>query len=165
MLKTVSFLSVETKMELPDSSLSELLECTICCDVFDQPKIAGPCGHTFCQGCLEGHVRASARGGTFSCPNCRRQCTLPSNGVEGLGTNYAARDVIEREKRRPKDVTSKAQGGRQVPCDVCREDTGSNVPASLSCPTCVGMTLCEECGRKHPGTMNFLVSVTHMGNH
>ncbi|XP_078674168.1 tripartite motif-containing protein 2-like [Branchiostoma floridae x Branchiostoma belcheri] len=74
------------------TQICEELSCSICLELFTRPKML-PCQHTFCQDCLQDHVE---RGGTFLCPNCRRQVRLPPQGVAGLPDNIMATNMCER---------------------------------------------------------------------
>jgi len=47
------------------------LYCTVCLDFFQKPRIL-PCGHTYCQSCIDGLL---GRKKTASCPQCRSQFT------------------------------------------------------------------------------------------
>eukprot|EP00741_Cyanophora_paradoxa_P020720 tig00021293_g20000.t1 len=45
-----------------------LIECTICWELCEEPTIT-PCGHVYCQGCIEAAI---SRGTNTGCPQCRR---------------------------------------------------------------------------------------------
>ncbi|XP_078602570.1 uncharacterized protein LOC144876784 [Branchiostoma floridae x Branchiostoma japonicum] len=71
----------------------EILVCQICFEDYHEPKVL-PCQHTFCKKCL---AKMVAKMGKLTCPNCRRQCPLPQNGVEGFPTSFFVnklRDII-----------------------------------------------------------------------
>ncbi|XP_019633615.1 PREDICTED: tripartite motif-containing protein 3-like [Branchiostoma belcheri] len=74
------------------TQIREELSCSICLELFTWPKVL-PCQHTFCQDCLQD---LAGRGGTFQCPICRRQVTLPPQGVTGLPDNLMAANMCER---------------------------------------------------------------------
>uniref|UniRef100_A0A3B3RLE6 RING-type domain-containing protein n=1 Tax=Paramormyrops kingsleyae TaxID=1676925 RepID=A0A3B3RLE6_9TELE len=52
-------------------SLEEELNCSICLSVFDNP-VTTPCGHNFCQDCLDKTWQDNDQVALgFSCPQCR----------------------------------------------------------------------------------------------
>ncbi|CAH1244233.1 TRIM3 [Branchiostoma lanceolatum] len=57
--------------------IREELSCSICLELFTRPKVL-PCQHTFCQDCLQKHVRNKKH---LKCPNCRQQVDLSPQGV------------------------------------------------------------------------------------
>ena len=69
-------------------NLKEQVTCSICLDIYKDPKIL-PCLHTFCCECLSNHTRASHRQGKFHCPECRAQIDLPErNRFDTLPTSF-----------------------------------------------------------------------------
>ena len=53
--------------------------CSICMSPFEDPKSL-PCLHTFCEGCLRDYTesRGFSRNGSFPCPQCRNETTIPN---------------------------------------------------------------------------------------
>ena len=41
---------------LPENQKDEL-KCPLCLDILENPKIVIPCGHTYCENCLERSLR------------------------------------------------------------------------------------------------------------
>ena len=41
---------------LPENQKEEL-KCALCLDILENPKILIPCGHTYCEHCLDDHIR------------------------------------------------------------------------------------------------------------
>ncbi|CAH1268140.1 TRIM2 [Branchiostoma lanceolatum] len=89
----------------------EFLMCQICFEDYHEPKVL-PCQHTFCKKCLGKMV---AKMGKLTCPNCRRECLLPQNGVEGLPIGFFVnklRDIlgngggVTRSTREDKSATT-----------------------------------------------------------
>ncbi|XP_035681898.1 E3 ubiquitin-protein ligase TRIM56-like isoform X2 [Branchiostoma floridae] len=112
----------------------EFLVCQICFEDYDKPKVL-PCQHTFCQKCLKEML---AKMGKLTCPNCRLECQLPQNGVEGLPTSFFVnklRDII------------KGSGGvtraRTSPC-TC-DDKSTTTSCCLDCRK----ELCAPCSASH----------------
>ncbi|KAF2358120.1 B-box-type zinc finger [Trinorchestia longiramus] len=71
---------------------SELLQCTICTQQFNNPKVL-PCLHSFCERCLLSTTPAEAL--TISCPECKQQSILPQAGVTDLQSNTWVLGVID----------------------------------------------------------------------
>ena len=65
---------------------SESLICSMCLEVFSQPKLL-PCHHTFCLKCLE-DLTSRCPSRTLPCPQCRRHFTVPSEGVAAFQNNF-----------------------------------------------------------------------------
>ncbi|XP_066286348.1 uncharacterized protein [Branchiostoma lanceolatum] len=89
----------------------EFLVCQICFEDYHEPKVL-PCQHTFCKKCLGKMV---AKMWKLTCPNCRRECLLPQNGVEGLPISFFVnklRDIlgngggVTRSTREDKSATT-----------------------------------------------------------
>ncbi|XP_078576423.1 tripartite motif-containing protein 2-like [Branchiostoma floridae x Branchiostoma japonicum] len=74
------------------TQFGEELTCSICLELFTRPKVL-PCGHTFCQDCLQDHA---SRRFPFQCPNCRQQVKLPLQGVAGLADSHIVANLCER---------------------------------------------------------------------
>ncbi|XP_035678799.1 tripartite motif-containing 13-like [Branchiostoma floridae] len=72
--------------------LEEGLWCEICHETFRRPKSL-PCGHTFCEECLT-ELAGSLR--DLCCPLCRRDVSLPVDGVAGLPTDYRLAKMSEK---------------------------------------------------------------------
>eukprot|EP00245_Coleochaete_scutata_P000993 TRINITY_DN11217_c0_g1_i2.p1 TRINITY_DN11217_c0_g1~~TRINITY_DN11217_c0_g1_i2.p1 ORF type:complete len:943 (+),score=219.81 TRINITY_DN11217_c0_g1_i2:371-3199(+) len=56
--------------ELAVQPVPKELHCSICSQVFDDPKVAVPCGHTFCGKCINQVLKAEA-----ACPTCNKSLT------------------------------------------------------------------------------------------
>ncbi|XP_070204733.1 tripartite motif-containing protein 3-like [Littorina saxatilis] len=64
----------------------EALTCSLCLEILTSPKLL-PCSHTYCLKCLEDLT--SRRGsGSFLCPQCRGDVTIPVGGVSAFQNNY-----------------------------------------------------------------------------
>ncbi|KAI8519814.1 hypothetical protein Bbelb_030710 [Branchiostoma belcheri] len=74
---------------MASATLEESLSCGICLQAFTRPKIL-PCGHTFCEECLQ----KAAKGG-LRCPTCRVRVPL-KGGVESLPTNYQVAQMCQK---------------------------------------------------------------------
>lgn len=70
--------------------MTELMECPVCLERFDDPQQITACGHTFCRRCLE---RLAQR----RCPTCR--AAIPARN--GFQPNFAFRQLLEDMEGRP----------------------------------------------------------------
>ncbi|XP_064643745.1 E3 ubiquitin-protein ligase Midline-1-like [Lineus longissimus] len=142
-------------MATDDSSLLKELECSICCEEYREPVIAGGCNHSFCMNCLRRYIEKKARCGEFLCPLCRELCTVPASGISGLGKNFTLENII----RKYNDVR---KGLNQIKWDKCTfcADSDKKVSSSLACLQCDSISLCKDCGLEHanhPKTGNHVV--------
>ncbi|XP_019642208.1 PREDICTED: tripartite motif-containing protein 3-like [Branchiostoma belcheri] len=118
------------------TQIREELSCSICLELFTRPKVL-PCQHTFCQDCLQDHA---GRGGTFQCPNCRRQVRLPPQGVAGLPDNHLVTSLCERLQNQ----ATLSGETRQQPQSGNRCSFHPSEEVRLYCKQC-NMPVCNEC--------------------
>ncbi|XP_062403602.1 E3 ubiquitin/ISG15 ligase TRIM25-like isoform X2 [Sardina pilchardus] len=127
-----------TDTSLP--SLEDELTCSICMCIFESP-VTLPCGHNFCQGCLDVAWKENV---PLACPHCRhtysskpelKKNTVLSAIVETIKTSSSESDYS-------KDVPVK-QETDVVKCDTCIE-----VKAFKTCLTCMA-SFCEEHLKPH----------------
>src|SRR6218665_2717596 len=127
--------------------LDDITECCICLKTFIDPRML-PCIHTFCLQCLKDLADGSGKkpGDALSCPFCRTELTLPTDGVQGLQKNFFMTPMIEA--RNAFNYSNLAIH----PCDICRENndvTGAQIPeATVRCLTC-RESLCNDCFKLH----------------
>ena len=55
--------------------LAKNLECAICLDAYDGPKVL-ICQHSYCKKCLEKMVFKFGRVSKITCPECRKETTV-----------------------------------------------------------------------------------------
>ena len=113
---------------------TENLTCPICCQLFRNPKYL-PCYHFYCEECLD-KVRKQSR---ITCPECRKETTVPAGGVKELPNNF----LINRLKD---DLVLKRKGEEKVICDECDNDE-----TTAYCPNCNSF-LCHACYDNHKET-------------
>jgi len=105
-----------------------------------------PCLHSFCQKCLEGYCEGKLSGQSTKCPVCRKEFTVPENGIHGLPHNFFLKSLTDAKK-----WTAGEERGEML-CDVCvKEDADEldSVPeASVYCTDCC-QKLCKPCSRPH----------------
>ncbi|KAH7717690.1 leucine Rich Repeat family protein [Aphelenchoides avenae] len=119
-------------MDLNNSNLVKDLECPICHDIFDKPKLL-VCGHTICQECVDKivatrHSGANAGQGQdqdrLKCPLCDRETEIPP---DGLPTNYSLVALVHRAQKPLVDACACNGCGKQKPvaamftCETCEE--------------------------------------------
>ena len=134
--------------EAPDTNdkhleeLEEEITCAVCQGHYQQAKLL-PCNHYYCRACIEELAKRS-RGRPFSCPECRKEITLPSGGVEELQGAF----FVERMK----DLFSKmakAEGKVEAVCELC-----SGGKAVAFCRQCTEF-ICAECVAIHAKLKTF----------
>ncbi|KAH7711240.1 TAM-1 protein [Aphelenchoides avenae] len=119
-------------MDLMDGNLAKTLECPVCLDIFDEPKLLN-CGHTVCQKCVNKAaktrlIRADAWPAQdqkcLKCPECGTETKIPPHG---LTTNYRLVDLVSRVKTSLVDVYACNDCRKQEPiadmftCETCQE--------------------------------------------
>ncbi|KAH7717671.1 leucine Rich Repeat family protein [Aphelenchoides avenae] len=119
-------------MELNDANLAKTLECPVCLDVFDEPKLLS-CGHTVCQKCVNNVVAAhptaenAGQGhdeNSVKCPECGMETVIPPGGLK---TNYRLVDLVCRAQKTLVDSHACNGCGEQAPivkmftCETCQE--------------------------------------------
>ncbi|KAH7717570.1 leucine-rich protein [Aphelenchoides avenae] len=107
-------------MDLDNSNLAKELECPVCLDVFDEPKLL-LCGHTI-------RAAANARAGrdenSVKCPECSKETEIPP---EGLATNYRLVGLVCRVQKPLVDACACNDCGKRAlvddmfTCETCQE--------------------------------------------
>ncbi|XP_035663764.1 tripartite motif-containing protein 3-like [Branchiostoma floridae] len=127
--------------------IREELSCSICLELFTRPKVL-PCQHTFCQDCLQDHA---GRGGVFTCPNCRRQISLPSQGVKGLPDNHLVSSLCARLQGQA--TLSEKTSEQPQPRNRCSFHPSEELKLyCMQCQLPVCIECCEEGHAGHPTT-------------
>ncbi|KAH7717692.1 tripartite motif-containing protein 4-like protein [Aphelenchoides avenae] len=115
-------------MNLNDADLAKSLECPVCLDIFDEPKLLN-CGHTVCQKCVD-KIRTAANAGpgrdgnSIKCLACGGETQIPP---EGFKTNYNLVDLVCRAQNPLVDVCACNGCGKQetvddmFTCHTCQE--------------------------------------------
>lgn len=90
---------------LPD----ELIQCPICLGELTCPRTL-PCLHTFCENCLQNHIKLSMQvhhtrfmrikteQNQFPCPTCRKPIKNPDNGMQGFPKDFRVMKLIDMDK-------------------------------------------------------------------
>ena len=117
--------------------LEEEITCAICHDHYTEPKVL-PCCHYYCKQCLHQLTLRKGADKPFSCPECRKDTTLPEGGLDNLPTAFFV--------NRMKEVHSKlelAHGKVEAKCEMCSEDK-----AEAFCRQCAKF-VCTDCAKNH----------------
>ncbi|KAH7711233.1 putative proteinconserved [Aphelenchoides avenae] len=128
-------------MDLIDANLAKTLECPVCLDVFDEPKLLS-CGHTVCQKCVNMVVAkrqtdVNADMDCMKCPECGEETMIPPGGPK---TNYRLVDLVYRAQKQLVDVHACNDCGKQAPvadmftCETCQESV--NIKPLWICAVC-----------------------------
>ena len=124
--------------------LDDITECPNCTEVYTDPRVL-PCVHTYCLKCIEKYSEDKQPGDELACPLCRKEFTLPSNGVADLPKNFFVSNLVKMKEL--SSVESKTS-----PCEACSggEEIESEVRnvASVYCVECQ-MKLCSQCELVH----------------
>ena len=137
--------------------LEEQLNCSICLDIFTDPKLL-QCFHVYCRQCLVPLVDRDQQGHLgLSCPTCRRVTPIPNRGVAGLQPAFHINHLLELHEsfQKVEDPAATLQGA--APTDGnpvkkarhCFDHEGKEL--ELYCETC-GELICWKCiakGGKH----------------
>ena len=126
-----------------------MTECSICTEVFTDPRVL-PCIHTFCLKCLLRYGEDKQPGDSMPCPMCRKEFTIPDDGLAGMQKNFFMEKLLHARK------LSAGQEAQHIPCDLCSSDEASagetvKVAASMYCIQCQ-QNYCEQCSLRHTKT-------------
>ncbi|OCU02429.1 hypothetical protein XELAEV_18008193mg [Xenopus laevis] len=115
--------------------LREELTCSICLSLYTDP-VTLPCGHNFCQGCIERLLCTQEGFGGYSCPACRKKFQKS----HAMQRNTTLNNIAERFR-----PTETEPGETDIFCTYC---VHSLVPAVKSCLHCEA-SLCDTHLRVH----------------
>jgi len=134
-------------MTTPASVATDWTTCSICLEVFDNPKSL-PCIHGFCLRCLERYFKDKVSGDKATCPLCRKRFKIPLDGLEGLQHHFFIQHLVDA-----RNVANKATS--EILCQACLEENEGEEddipPANTYCIDC-NESLCEKCSRPHRRT-------------
>ena len=124
------------KMSLED--LEKEVTCAVCQEHYTDPKIL-PCLHYYCKQCILRLALRTGKNKPFSCPECRKDTTLPEGGVEELKSAF----FINRLKSMY--VKHKNALSKQAHCEIC---TNPQALAEAFCQKCDKFA-CKSCVHMH----------------
>jgi len=121
--------------------LDTLTECSICTETYTDPRVL-PCVHTYCLECIREWSKDKQPGDQLACPLCRKEFTLPGNGVEDLPKNFFVTNLLQMKE------LSIGEGKTSV-CDACSSDGATEMKmATVYCLECE-QKLCQGCEEYH----------------
>ncbi len=118
--------------------LEKEITCSVCQEHYTEPKVL-PCLHYYCKECVLRLALRTASNKPFSCPECRKETTLPEGGVEELRTAF----FINRLKSNF-SALERVHGKIEVTCEGC--NSGSK--AEAFCRHCA-VFICKDCVLSH----------------
>ena len=127
--------------EKKDSGVKDLedeITCAICHEHYQEPKVLSCC-HYYCKQCIHRLALRTGLDKPFSCPECRKDTTLPQGSVDNLQAAFFV--------NRLKQVHSKLErttGEVEVKCEMC----SISGKAEDFCRHCM-MFICAECVKQH----------------
>ncbi|KAK6190290.1 hypothetical protein SNE40_002195 [Patella caerulea] len=134
-------------MEDASQLRDKYLTCSICYDVFTEPKTL-PCLHSFCEKCLSDYIfnldQSLVRKEGFSCPYCREEIRLPcpkrpsAEWVSQFKTNFHMKDIIvhlSKQKIPKQKFTPKCTNHPTKELDLYCDDH-----EQLICHLCAGIS-------------------------
>ncbi|XP_078660708.1 tripartite motif-containing protein 2-like [Branchiostoma floridae x Branchiostoma belcheri] len=119
------------------SHFKEELSCSICLELFTRPKVL-PCGHIFCQDCLQD---LASRKLPLLCPICRRQVRPPAQGFAGLPDSHIIASLCERLQQQ---ATLSEETREQQPQSANRCSSHPSEVLKQFCKQCQ-IPICEQC--------------------
>ena len=129
-------MAVALKISLED--LEKEVTCAVCQEHYTDPKIL-PCLHYLCKQCILRLALRTGKNKPFSCPECRKDTTLPEGGVEELKSAF----FINRLKSMY--VKHKKALSKQAHCEIC---TNPQALAEAFCQQCDKFA-CKSCVHMH----------------
>ncbi|XP_030831491.1 tripartite motif-containing protein 2-like [Strongylocentrotus purpuratus] len=144
--------------DLLDSVVSEEVECAICLNKLDTPRIL-TCLHSFCEKCLEKCIQNQkddsfqSGNSTLKCALCNEYTALNDAGVRGLRLDFRATRLVEALQEKETRELKLASSAHR--CEACgRTDPGEPASTEKSpftyCRECC-QVLCQRCSEAHAG--------------
>ena len=119
--------------------LEKDITCPVCQEHYTEPKVLA-CLHYYCKQCILKLALRTGINKPFSCPECRKETTLPVGGVDKLKTAF----FVHRLKSMYFTV-ERVHGKMDVKCEGCA-DSGDK--AEAFCRQCA-VFICRECAKSH----------------
>ena len=125
------------KIEKSVEDLEKEITCAICQEHYTEPKVLS-CLHYYCKQCVYRLALRTGLDKPFSCPECRKDTTLPQGGVDNLPTAFFVNRLEELHSK-----MERAHGKVDAKCELCSGDK-----AEAFCRQCAQF-ICEECIKAH----------------
>ena len=126
--------------------LYDIKACPICTEEYKEPRVL-PCGHTFCLTCIRECSKHKHPGDESACPLCRKEFTLPSNGVDDLPKNFFVTNFLEMNQLTSVESKTESKTSGCEACGGSGETTEMRV-ATAYCVECQ-QKLCQACEEDH----------------
>ena len=97
-------------MNIHKKNLENNLECPVCFDILNNPRILTNCGHTLCSKCIILISKKHNNNFTLECPTCL-SITEYTDNIDSLNKNYALNSIIE-------DIKSEKNISKSLPEEV-----------------------------------------------
>lgn len=81
-------------MNIHNKNLENSLECPVCIEILNNPRILTCCGHTLCSNCIILISKKNKNQFTLECPVCLK-VTNYTDSIENLNKNYTLNNIIE----------------------------------------------------------------------
>ncbi|XP_065902622.1 E3 ubiquitin-protein ligase TRIM71-like [Dysidea avara] len=139
----------------------EEITCSICGDIFPDPKTIIPCLHTFCKRCIENSIESNKKmAAVVCCPLCRTP--LSQGEITSIPSNFTISRLVEifmqREQEKGEvsvtisrlvEIFGQQQkvgttASVETTCGNCEE----NLPVTMWCTECED-PLCHDCSELH----------------
>ena len=117
--------------------LEKEITCAICHDHYTEPKVL-PCCHYYCKQCIHRLTLRTGIHKPFSCPECRKDTTLPQGNIDQLPTAFFLNRMKELHSK-----LERAHGKVDAKCEMCSGDK-----AEAFCRQCTQF-ICTECVKLH----------------
>ena len=120
--------------------IEEEITCSICGDVFTDPKTIA-CLHTFCKQCIEKSIELNKKMASIvCCPLCRTP--LQRDDISFIPTNFTINRLVEIFGKRKE--ADKSLAPKEMKCSSCEE----GLPANTWCVECEN-SFCKHCNDAH----------------
>ena len=115
--------------------LEEQLNCSICLDIYTDPKLL-QCFHTYCRKCLVKLVVRDQQGDlSVTCPICRQATPVPANGLADIQSAFQTNGLlrIREDLISKRDMAVSLEGSKVdvTPLTLSTKKTISNMAVSL----------------------------------
>ena len=128
-------------LDVVEKTLEDLekeVTCGVCQEHYTDPKIL-PCLHYYCKQCILRLALRTGKEKPFSCPECRKDTTLPEGGVEELKSAFFINRLKSMYAKHKKALS------KQVQCEIC---TNPEALAEAFCRQCDKFA-CKNCVHLH----------------
>lgn len=105
---------------------STILECPICFDYYEDPRILTNCGHTLCTKCIIDIISTNTENIDsylyIDCPTCSETTKIENADISSLKINYTVSSIIDSLQRKKLENTSLSTSCPQPIIDIEEND-------------------------------------------